>query len=45
MEPTFIVYVGTMTVLCMFASNIVLKNINNSETIIRKKKFKHYRRI
>ena len=48
MEPAILCYIGTMSILGLFATNIVCKNcqknINKKENI-RKKKFKHYRFI
>lgn len=46
MEPTFLVYIGAMSILGLFATNIICKKYsNNSEKKqnIRKKRFKHYR--
>ena len=45
MEPVIFVYIGAMTILGLFASNVLSKNyFNNSENKdnITKKKFKHY---
>jgi hypothetical protein len=45
MEPTIIIYVGCMSILGLFATNILSKNChNNSERRVNniKKKFKHY---
>ena len=45
MEPTILVYIGVMSILGLFATNVVSKNcFNNSEKKdnINKKKFKHY---
>ena len=44
MEPLTMVYIGTMFVLALYASNVVSKNCcNNSKKLnIIKKKFKHY---
>lgn len=48
MEPTILLYNGEMSILCLFATNIICKNLykntENKENI-RKKKFKHYRSI
>ena len=40
MEPIIIIYIGTMTIVGLLATNIVCKNYSNNLT---KKKFKHYR--
>lgn len=48
MEPAILVYIGAMSILGLFATNIICKNFykntENKENI-RKKKFKHYRSI
>jgi hypothetical protein len=45
MEPTIIVYVGCMSILGLFATNIICKKSSNSgkKEHIEKKRFKHYR--
>ena len=45
MEPTILVYIGAMSILGLFATNVLSKNcFNNYENKdIIKKKFKHYR--
>jgi hypothetical protein len=45
MEPTILVYIGAMSILGLFAANIVCKNFYKNTENIRKKKFKHYRSI
>jgi hypothetical protein len=44
MEPIIIIYVGCMSVLGLFATNILSKNCsdNSKKVNINKKKFKHY---
>lgn len=44
MEPTLFIYIGTMTLLGLFAVKIGSKKcINLDKEYIRKKGFKHYR--
>jgi hypothetical protein len=48
MEPTILIYIGAMSILGLFATNILSKNcFANSEKkeYIRKKTFKHYRSV
>jgi len=48
MEPTILVYIGAMSILGLFATNIICKNSYNSiekKEYIRKKTFKHYRSL
>lgn len=44
MEPTLLLYVGCMSILGLFATNIICKKSSNSEKKenIGKKRFKHY---